>query len=453
MRDRLFFGPHAQAGLGEGPFVFFGDSGEIPLLARFGGGGVLEYRLSMLAGEGDVVVIGGHRNRAFEDYADTQLGLGRRRYLEVPQAANGRYAPAQIRCLKDETAFAALSAVLAEASGATLVPYLSTGAIWALARRLGIETGAPVQVAGPLPSLSALANDKAAFSRVVRAVFGEAATPREVLVHNATALTARVRALARDCRELVLKLPDSAGSAGNFPIFSDDVAGLSPKALHRHLLAQLARTGAPPSFPMLVQIWQENVLTSPSLQLWIPDRAEGPPVIEGVFHQRLTGAEGRFAGAVPADPGDGWVARFCHDGLMLGQVFQDLGYFGRCSFDAVLSGPDLNDPAQHWLECNGRWGGVSIPMTLLNRLFPDRALPAYTIAHETGLDLPRRSFSEGMRILGDLLWSPGAGRGVIFLTPVGFEEGSGLHFISLGDSAAEAAAQAAAVIERLTAPG
>ncbi|MGC9371410.1 MAG: hypothetical protein ACP5DX_17910, partial [Paracoccaceae bacterium] len=319
------------------------------------------------------------------------------------------------------------------------------------ARRLGVETGTRVSVAGPLPSLSRLANDKAAFSRIVRALFGEAATPREVLAHSAAALTARVHALARECRQLVLKLPDSAGSAGNFPIVSEDVAGLSPKALHRHLMAQLARTGAPPSFPMLVQSWQENVLTSPSLQLWIPDEADGPPVVEGVFHQRLTGPEGRFAGAVPADPGDGWVARFCHDGLMLGQVFQDLGYFGRCSFDAVLSGPDLDDPALHWLECNGRWGGVSIPMTLLNRLFGKADLPDYRIAHEAGLDLPRRSFAQGREILGDLLWSPGADRGVIFLTPAGFEEGSGLHFISLAASPAAAQAQAEAVIERLSA--
>ncbi|WP_212524729.1 hypothetical protein [Actibacterium sp. MT2.3-13A] len=447
-RDRLFFGPHTRPGLAPGPFVFLGDPGEIPLLARRGAG-VFEYRLAMLAGDGDMVVIGGRRNTAFETYAEGRLGLGRRRYLPVAPAPGGRYLPAQIRCLKDEAAFAAMRAFVEGAGGATLVPHLSTGAIWALARRLGAETGAPVRVAGPLPSLSALANDKAAFTRIVRALFGAGAAPREVVAHSAAALTARVHEIARGCRRLVLKLPDSAGSAGNFPVFSADVAGMSPRALHRHLLERLAITGAPPSFPMLVQVWQENVLTSPSLQLWIPHPGDGRPVIEGVFHQRLAGPEGRFAGAVPAEGDAGWIARFCHEGAMLGQVLQDLGYFGRCSFDAVLSGADLAAPALHWLECNGRWGGVSIPMTLMNRLFPGGEPPSYVVAHLADLELPRRSVEAGLDLLRDLLWAPGADRGVVFMTPAGFEQGRGLHFISIADSTAAASAQAETVVDRL----
>jgi len=449
-RDRFFFGPFARVGLGDGPFIFFGDPGEIPLLGRRGAS-ALEYRLPLLAGEGDLVVIGGRRDREYEDYVADGLGLGRRRYLQVEEAPNGTYVPAQTRCLRDDRAYAALRAFVEEAGAATLVPYLSTGAIWALARRLGADTGAPVRVAGPLPSLAGLANDKSAFSQIVRRVFGEGAAPREVLAHGPAALTGRVHEIARQCRRLVIKLPDSAGSAGNFPVFSPDVAGMAPRELHRHLLELLARTGQAPHFPMLVQIWQDNVLLSPSLQLWIPHAQDGPPVIEGVFHQFIIGPEGRFAGAAPSETRDGWVRQFCHEGQMLGQVLQDLGYFGRCSFDAVLSGEDLRAPALHWLECNARWGGVSIPMSLMNRLFGEGEPPAYVITHRIGLDLPRRSFAEGLAAIQDLLWAPGAASGVIFMTPSGFEEGRGLHFISIGPSTAEANAQAETVIERLLA--
>lgn len=448
-RDRHFFGPFTRSGAGEGPFVFFGDTGEIPLLAGRSAG-ALEYRLSVLAGEGDLVVIGGRRDREFEDYLADRLGLGRRRYLQVNVAPNGKYHPAHTRCLKDEGAYAALRAFVEEAGGATLVPHLSTGAIWTLARRLAADTGAPVRVAGPLPSLSSLANDKSAFSRVVRALFGEGAAPREVLVHGAAALTGRVQEIASECRRLVIKLPDSAGSAGNFPVFSADVAGMPPKALHRHLQELLARMGEAPRFPMLVQIWQDNVQLSPSLQLWIPQAQDGPPVIEGVFDQHVTGPEGRFSGAAPSDPRLGWIRRFCHEGLMLGRVFQELGYYGRCSFDAVLSGEDPENPALHWLECNGRWGGVSIPMSLMNRLFAAAEPPPYVIVHRAGLDLPRRSFDDGLELIREFLWQPGAAKGVIFMTPSGFEEGSGLHFISVEASTAQASAQADTVIERLT---
>ena len=41
--------------------------------------------------------------------------------------------------------------------------------------------------------------------------------------------------------------------------------------------------------------------------------------------------------------------------------------------DAILIGESLADARLHWIECNGRWGGVSIPMTLANRLTGDWA--------------------------------------------------------------------------------
>ena len=38
------------------------------------------------------------------------------------------------------------------------------------------------------------------------------------------------------------------------------------------------------------------------------------------------------------------------------------------SLDALLTGQDMSNAELHWIECNGRWGGVSIPMTAARNL-------------------------------------------------------------------------------------
>src|SRR5690606_34224305 len=65
--------------------------------------------------------------------------------------------------------------------------------------------------------------------------------------------------------------------------------------------------------------------------------------------------------------------RIAREAVLLASLFQQLGYFGRCSFDTILVGPDPATAEVHWAECNGRGGGTSIPMTLVNRLTGDWA--------------------------------------------------------------------------------
>ncbi|MBR9651500.1 hypothetical protein [Thalassovita aquimarina] len=434
-----------------GPYVFFGDAGEIPLLDR-PDNVALEYRLSMLAGDGDLVVLGSDRNVAFEEYKASVLNLGQCRYLPVRGRENGRHVPVHIRCLNDVAAFDALAGFVSAAGGVTLVPHIATGAIWALARKLARDTGKTVHVAGPPPAVTRFANDKMCFSELVRALFGPYSGMSEVSAHGMAALVGRVREMARGCDKIVLKLPSSAGSAGNFPIFSNDVVALSPMALWTYLQRLIGQVVMPPEFPMIVQVWENNVLSSPSVQLWIPRPEAGDPVIEGLFEQVLTGAGGQFAGARPL-PGDHpRIADLCHEGAMLGLALQAMGYFGRCSFDAVLTGDSIETAALHWIECNGRWGGVSVPMTLLNRLFGEEGPPSYAIMHNFGQGGGVAGFADGLEVLGDLIWRPGRDTGIIFNTPSGFEAGTSFHFVALASSD-EAATDLADVMKRRLAPG
>ena len=449
LEERSYFEPHARCGVADTPFVFIGDASEIPLLEEQGTN-LFEYRLSILAGEGDLVIIGGLRNREFENYLELGLGLGHRSYLQVAQAVGRKHTPVSVRCLNDPGAYASLRAHVEKRGGVTLVPHFTTGAIWSLARRLGKDTGKPVNVAGPLPILSNLANNKLWFVQVARRLFGEDAIPKEVSAFGAAALAARVHSFAQGCNKLVVKIPDSAGSEGNFPISSSEISAMGMKELHHYLVGILAKTDGQTHYPLMVQVWENEVLTSPSTQLWIPHPSDGPPVVEGVFEQLVTGPEGCFSGAYPARIPEEWSEKLAHDALMLGLVFQELGYFGRCSFDTVISGKDFGSAKLCWIECNGRWSGVSVPMTLLNQLFRGMHLPPYIIVHRSGLALPYRSFSQGLEVLKDLLWHPGGTEGVIFMTPSGFEEGTSLHFLSLAATNAQSDMQAETVIQRLT---
>jgi len=447
--ERFYFEPYARLGVADTQFVFIGDASEIPLLAR-PDTNPLEYRLSILAGEGDLVIIGGQRNHDFENYLEHHLDLGHRNYLQVGQTFQKNGAPVSVRCLKDAGTYASLRTHVEKLGAVTLVPHISTGAIWALARQLGKDIGRSIHVAGPLPTMSILANNKLWFAQVVRRLFGEDAVPAEVSAFGAAALAARVHSFGQSCSKLVVKIPDSAGSKGNFPISSSEISGMGMKELHQYLVDLLSKTNGQTHYPLMVQVWEKNVLINCSAQLWIPHPANGSPVVEGIFEQLLTGPKGCFSGASPTRIPEGWNKKLAHDALMLGQVFQELGYFGRCSFDAVISGDDFGSAKLQWIECNGRWGGVSVPMTFLNQLFRGLAPPPHVIAHRSKLVLPFRSFSEGLEVLKDLLWHPGDTEGVIFMTPSGFEEGMSLHFLSLAATIKQADRQAEEVIQRLT---
>ncbi len=445
-----YFMPQVRQGSGDTPYIFFGDIGEIALFEHRSASPI-EYRLSVLAREGDLVVIGGQRNRSFEQYLEKDLGLGHRDYLYIDQTNDEVRVPTPVKCLKDAHAYAQLCAQVEERGGATLVAHITTGTIWTLAKKLGRDTGLPIHVAGPTPSLTARVNDKLWFASLTTRLFGEAAVPHKYSVYGPAALTGRVHSLARSYEKIVIKVPDSAGSAGNFPILSADIADISVKDLHQYLKDLIVDTVGSSPYPLMVQVWDCNVLTSPSVQLWIPPAEEGPPVIEGIFEQYLTGQAGRFSGAVPAALPDDWDFKLSRDALMLGHILQTLDYFGRCSFDTIISGKSFETASLYWVECNGRWGGVSVPMTLLNSLFAPDKTPAYIIAHRSGLVPSHRPFSSGLDILKDLLWHPGANSGIVFLAPIGFEEGNTLIFLSLAIKTTDAVDQAETVFQRLAA--
>lgn len=442
------FGAGVHKGVGAGPCVWFGDTAEIPLLgrnpeARF------DYRLAWLARDNDIVVTGGRQFPAFEAYQSGWLDAPGLRYLNVdPETASPRRATSTI-CLRDPAGFDRLCDALAGQASVTLHAHITTGTIWALAACLSQTTGAEVFVAGPPPLLSRRANNKIWFGEVARRLLGSGTVPPKRTAHSGSALTRHVAELAGQWDRLVVKVPDSAGSVGNFPLRSEDIRGLKPAALRRHLMGALSIYGRAPTFPMLVEVWDANVLTSPSVQTWIPHPEEGPPLIENIFEQVLHGEHATFSGAVSAELPSPVEAALTAGAQQLATLFQQLGYFGRCSFDAIVTGASLDKGAVHWIECNARWGGASIPMSLVHRLAEPGAQPHYSIVQNDDGPFRALDFADVLREFADVAASPDLRSGILFLTPGVTEAGLGCHFLSFGTDTVAVADLAVSTMRRL----
>ena len=421
--------PRTGSGIADGPALFFEDHSEIPLRS----GACLDYRSRLLAGDGDIVVIGGQRCPGFETYCHDLLGLGDPAVVTPVGLA---HLPLAKRCAQDSALMAQLCDVARRAGRLGLVPYLGSESAWGLASAIAAQSGAPVWVAAPGPRLTRRVNDKLWFSERVTEVLGRRALPPTHRVFGPEALARRIALLARTHKCVCIKVPDGTGGAGNLIVEAKQVVGTPVKPLQKSLLQRLHRLGWRDRYPLLVGVWESPVVVSPSVQLWIPHRATGTPIVEGIFEQIVE--EGHFVGAMPTALPLASRQRIAQEAAHIACLFQELGYFGRCSLDAVL----LDSGALHWIECNGRWGGVSIPMTLINRLLGGWQNWAFMIVHRTGLRIPPRSFAEVMSQLRDRLFRYGGPpQGAVLLTADGIEAGTGFHFLVLGDTGTEVLAE------------
>ena len=439
-------GARVRPGVGDGPALVFEDHGEIPLFTT-AAPSPLEYRSLLLAEDGDVFALGGQRIPDFEAYARDELRLGDVTVLPRPA---GRTSPLPDALRTDRASLARLVRLAREGGSLTVMPFLSTAGTWRLAEAVAEEAGVDVFVLAPPPELAARVNDKSWFSRRVAEVLGPDAIPETACAADAFELTATLSVLAKRHRRLVVKMPDSAGGVGNVVLDSAIVAGLDHDSLLAHVWQQTGRSGRGWSFPLLVGAWDDPVVDSPSVQLWVPQRGDGLPVVEGVFSQVLKGARGAFVGAAPSWLPSGWQQRLADEAVRLASLFQELGYFGRCSFDAVLAGDGLESATLHWVDANGRWGGVSIALTAANRLVGDWQRRPFVIVQRSRLRMPPRTLPAILDDLGPRLFQRNDGRtGAIVLAPCRLVEGSGMNLMVLAGDVATAEADADAVKARL----
>jgi len=442
------FGPLVSSGMAPGPLAVIEDHGAIQ---HVGPHADLLYghRALALAGDGDCVILATAPNEAFADYYRDVLRLGRVTFLSPRPSPVPRQL--SLRCADDPAIVGALASLARQQGCLTVAPYMGSGGAWRLAGAIAGASGTAISVAAPPPNLTQRVNDKIWFSILVGDVLGSAAAPPTFATYGPAGLVARMRRLARHHLTVAAKLPSSASGLGNVVMTGQEILKTPPAQLASQLMARLHLERGGEGFPVLACAWKHAILATPSVQTWIPDPGSGDPVIEGVFDQVLSGERGTFVGAAPTSLGEPWLQRLGREAMSIAIILQMLGYFGRCSFDAILVDGEDGSTQLNWIDCNGRWGGVSLPMTLVNRLTGDWIEHPFWVV-ETRAEFGRlRMFGEVLDLVGDDLYRPGHNKsGIVFLSPARLERGIGIDAIAFDRNLGAAQARAGRLVAQLS---
>jgi hypothetical protein len=422
------------------PTLHIDDLSAIPFLVDIAGVEEYQHRARLRAGDGDLFAAVTPAADGYERYCRDVLGLGAPELIVADAVEGGPLFVA--RACGEGAAFDRLVARAREAGGLIVHPYMSHEAVWELAGRISAASGTRVTVIGPTPEALWLANDKARFCELVAATVGDSWVVDTRLATDPDAIARELAALAARHPRVGLKRTRCASAMGNEVFHADEIHAGDPAALVR---AFLARTEWPPGEEVLAVPW-EDATSSPSTQLWIPPLGRGMPRLDGVYEQILEGPERVFVGSRPSQLPREVNARLEAAALAVGAALQQRGYTGRCSFDHLVVGDPHGGCELRFTEANGRWGGTSTPMSLLDRLLGGAARPPYRaqdFVHEAlaGVSLP-----EILTRVGDDVFDPRTGRGRFVFYNVGPLAASGkLDVIAMGKT--QARAEAALVSE------
>ena len=420
---------------GAPPTLHIDDVSAIPFLQGIVGVEFYQLRARVRAGDGDVYAATCEDSAAYMAYNRDRLALGAPAFVFAEAVGN----PACIsRACGEGRALAELSRVAAEAGGLAIHPYMGSQPVWELARTLSAHAGVPVRVLAPHPAVTWFANDKAHVSDVAAALCSDGVLGAAPIVETRTAtepqaLADHLRELSGRHRRVALKMTRCASAMGNHLFDASAIRALDAPALLAAVSGFLTAKEWQVGQPVLAVAW-ESTRSSPSTQCWIPPEGAGDPYVEGVYEQLLQGDEQMFLGSIRSELGADLDGRLGQASLRIARVYQRLGYVGRCSLDFIVVGD-----CAHLVECNGRWGGTSTPMHLMDRLFP-AGRPAYRARDYVDPALVGCPLAELLERLGDTLYDARTRRGRYVVYNVGCLLPHGkLDVIAIGEDLDDAA--------------
>lgn len=358
----------------------------------------------------------------YDIYWTTRLGLTDAPRVAVDLPTGQRLAIAR-GCLERSTLEQLVAAIGAH-ERVVIDPYMSIEPCWELARALWRACGSltEAQVLGPPPPVTWIANDKDTFNEVVTAILGPDWIPETRTANDAAGLATHLGSLSASWPAVGLKRTRCASAMGNQVFDSATIRGRPPEAIERVVQEFLTRTEWTPGETVLAVAW-ETAAVSPSTQFWI-DGDAGEPVCEGVYEQLLDGDRKVFVGSrtstLPADA----ERRLRQAAYWIALGLQELGYVGRCSFDHLVTGDPASDYQLRFTECNGRWGGTSLPMALVERVAPHyRPAPGrfkpYRAQDVTYPGLAGARFRDVLEPLADETYDSATAKGRFILYNVG----------------------------------
>jgi len=422
-RNEAYAAQRYTAECADWPTLQLDDVSGIPFLNDIVGVEKYQLRARVRAGDGDVFAATCPGMPDYEIYNRDYLGLGSAEFVHAPWPEN----PIEIgRGCRHGEAFDALVA-FAKRSGKLVVhPYMGVESVWEMARDLAEASGARVAVLGPPPPVTWFANDKDHLSALVEAVHGPQLLCATLRGSTPEALAEHLLTLAQTYDHVALKMTRCASAMGNWVLTAADVRRTHKHRMVERVQAFLREKEWVAGDPVLAVSWEDNEC-SPSSQLWIPPLGAGDPCVDGVYEQLLEGPEKVFLGSVPSTLGAELDSRIGDASVAVARVYQQLGYVGRCSFDFIAPGDALR-----FVECNGRWGGTSTPMHLLDRVFPE-GRPAYRARDYVGEHMVGWPFTRLMEAIGDDLYDVRTGRGRFILYNVGCLTYGKFDVIAIGE--------------------
>ena len=412
------------------------------------GASYLDYRMAHLAKSGDLVLVA-RRDPSFEAYLKDVRGLHDITFLAAGTPDGNAVTT---NAITNDKVRNTLVATARARQTLTIKSYLTTGTTWRLAHAIGRAAGCKVHVSGPSPRLSKRANDKLWFTRLARGVNGMDAVPPTMSAYGPAAAAAIALRYGTSGQDVIVKVPDSAGSAGNIRIQSDLLKQQTHKSLQDLILYRLHGTGWADRYPILVGVWDKDVTHSPSVQLWIPHLNDGPPLALAVFEQTVLGQTGLFVGAVRSTLPHAIQEDLESQAIRIAKALQRLGYYGSCSLDSVICGSDDGSSRIHWIECNGRWTAVSVPLKALNSITSGK-LPRVMVVVQQTLEGPAIDAAQAALALDRMLYRHQPGEtptdGVILLSPPNGPRGLVANLLIFAASQAEADKRTDTALRRL----
>jgi hypothetical protein len=418
------FDEHVWEGTSAYPTLFLDDVSAIPFLVHIAGVEEYQHRARVRAGSGDLFAAVTSPAQGYEKYCREVLGIGSPELLLAEPV--GEPIEVTRACLSGKV-FGRIVERAEQAGGLLIHPYMSVEPVWELASRVASGARVPVQVMGPPPPVLWLANDKQRFGELVEDVLGSGWLVPTLTAREPARIAENLLTLARENRRVGLKRTRCASAMGNRVLDSKVLVELGRGGVEATVRAFLEHTEWDGHEDVLAVAW-EDALCSPSTQTWIPPRGMGAPRVEGIYEQILEGAERVFVGSRPSGLSLLAHERLTKASLAIARRLQELGYVGRCSFDFLL----LEADRPLFTECNGRWGGTSIPMSLVDRLVRGPR-PPYRAQDYVHQGLVGATLEELLRRLGDSVYHAGSGRGRFLFYNVGPLAKSGkLDIIALG---------------------
>ncbi len=414
------------------PTLQLDDVSAIPFLVDIAGVEEYQHRGRLRAGDGDVYVTVTSEAEGYEAYCQQRLQMGAPLHLVAEPVG----APIEVAraCMAGET-HRRLVDIARDAAGMMIHPYMGIEDVWELAAKLSVDSGAPVHVLAPPPPATWIANDKALFDELVSRVLGRDALVDTRIATHTGEIEVNLRALAALHPRVGLKRTRCASAMGNAVFASEEVQ--SEPGARAAVSEFLSRTQWPDGEDVLAVAWLDTDL-SPSTQLWIPPVGRGEPRLDGVYEQILKGEEKVFVGSRPSTLPEAVNQALGACALMVAAALQELGYVGRCSFDHIVAGDVHGEFQVLFTECNGRWGGTSTPMSLLDRLLQGPR-PAYRAQDVVYPGLVGARLPDVLEMADDLMFDTTSGRGRFIFYNVGPLEGHGkFDVISVGADPADA---------------